>query len=126
MRIETKASPSAAVAAAGNQVDTPVGGVGTALQAAEISYLCPSAAISSTLALTGAGSQQSAAFDAEWVVVYVSVDAYVRQGANPTAVNNGTDHFLVGGTQTRLSITRGNKLALYASAAGNAYFTPGV
>jgi hypothetical protein len=125
MRLEVKSNPTAAAGAAGNQVDTSVAGVGSALQAAELSYLCPSAATSSKLTLTGAGSQQTAAFDADFVVVYVSVDSYVRQGANPTALNDGTDHFLIGGTQTRLAITRGNKLAIYASGAGTANFTPG-
>jgi len=60
------------------------------------------------------------------VVCTPTVDCFVRQGSNPTALATGVDIFLVGGNTYRLSgILSGNKLAFKTGGAtGNVYITP--
>jgi hypothetical protein len=62
----------------------------------------------------------------EDVLVTPSVDCFVKQGSNPTAVVD-TDVLLLGGNTYRLSgFTTGNKLAFITSgAAGNVWIYPG-
>ncbi len=61
-------------------------------------------------------------------VVYADTDCFVRQGASPTALADGTDQLLLAGNQYRLSgIVSGNRLAfITASGAGFVYLTPQV
>lgn len=56
-------------------------------------------------------SAQSAAISASRVHVTPNADCYVREGINPTAVSDGTDHFLLGNATQEFFITPGNKLA---------------
>jgi hypothetical protein len=68
---------------------------------------------------------KSAVIDAEYCTVALTVDAFLRAGADPTAVSNGTDQFLPAGIY-RVSITRGHKLAfILGTGTGTAYITPG-
>jgi hypothetical protein len=61
------------------------------------------------------------------VVLAVDVDAFVRRGANPTAVSDGTDQFVPAGILLRTEVQPGEKLSfITASGSGNAYVTPGV
>lgn len=79
---------------------------------------CQKVAISST-------SAQSAAIDAHLVHVTPTVDCYVREGANPTALSNGTDHFLVANATQAFTITHDNKLAFITTAAsGSVHIAP--
>lgn len=79
--------------------------------------------------LTAGASAPSAAIDAEFVMVYSTVDCFVRAGANPTALADGTDQFIPANTLLRLDgINRshtGSKLAFISASAGTVYITPG-
>ena len=72
-------------------------------------------------------SAQSSAITAGQVIVSVDTDCFVRQGADPTALDDGTDMFLFADSTYRLvGITSGNKLAFITTGgSGNAYITPG-
>jgi hypothetical protein len=71
-------------------------------------------------------SAQSSAIDAEKVVIYSTVFCFVRQGANPTALSNGTDQPVPAENYLRVTLTPGNKLAfITASGTGTVYITPG-
>jgi hypothetical protein len=72
-----------------------------------------------------ATSAQSAVIDADNATVYSTVDCFVRAGANPTALANGTDQFIPGGSLFRIRFASGQKLAFIAAEAGNVYITPG-
>ena len=70
-------------------------------------------------------SAQSTAIAAPLALVSPTVDCFMRQGANPTATNDGTDQFLFAGYTYRVAMTAGNKLAFAAaSGTGNVYITP--
>lgn len=59
-------------------------------------------------------------------VVTPDVDCFVRRGAAPTAVSDGTDQLLKAGNAYRCEMGLGDKLAfITASGSGNVYFTPG-
>ena len=71
-------------------------------------------------------SAQSAAILTTNVIVYSAVACWLRQGADPTAVSDGTDQYLPAEVQMRLvDITPGNKLAFKAGASGTVYLTQG-
>lgn len=91
----------------------------------EISFALGDPGLSQALSISST-SAQSAVINAGSVVVTPTVDCFVRQGSNPTAVSDGTDMFLLGSVSYRLSLPRGNKLAFKTTAAsGTAYITPG-
>lgn len=72
-------------------------------------------------------SAQSQAIESADVVITPTVDVFVRRGANPTAVNNGTDDFLKGSNSYRLrDFQRGQKLAFIKAGAddGTVYVSP--
>ena len=71
-------------------------------------------------------SAQSAALTSTSYLVSTDTDVFVRTGANPTAVADGTDQVLFAGNQFRvLPILPGNKLAFITSGGvGNVYLTP--
>jgi hypothetical protein len=71
-------------------------------------------------------SAQSTAITTNTALVYSTVDCFMRQGANPTALSNGTDQIIPATTLLRVSLTEGNKLAfITASGSGTVYITPG-
>lgn len=91
----------------------------------EISIVVDEGARSQALAISST-SAQSAVIKGQAVLVTPTVDVFVRQGANPTAVSDGTDIFLLASASYRLAVTPGNKLAFKtASASGTVYLTPG-
>jgi len=53
-----------------------------------------------------------------------SASMYVRKGANPTAVNDGTDMYVVAGNQYRTQLLVGERLAFINTAGGTVNFTP--
>lgn len=79
-----------------------------------------SVAISST-------SAQSAAITTGGALVTPTVDCFMRQGVNPTALSNGTDQLLLANNTYRVGyIENDNKLAFITTAAtGSVYITPG-
>lgn len=80
---------------------------------------------SQALAISGT-SAQSAAIRSNYVLVTLTTAAFVRQGADPTAVADGTDTYLLEGATYRLNVAQGNKLAIITSGpTGTAYITPG-
>ena len=80
---------------------------------------------SSSVSISGT-SAQSAAFTSGECVVTPTVDCFVRQGSNPTALANGTDQILLGGNQYRIEgISNSNKLAFITSGStGTVYISP--
>ena len=80
---------------------------------------------SSKLVLSGA-NVQSAALTSTSYVVTADTDCFVRTGANPIAVADGTDQFLLGGSAYRVTpLMIGDKLSFITSGAGgNVYLTP--
>lgn len=90
----------------------------------EISVAVPSSAGSQAVAVS-AVSAQSAVIESDTVLVHGTVDFFVVQGSNPTAVAN-TCMFLPKNVSFRLSIQKGNRLAFIAGGAGTVYVTPGV
>lgn len=70
---------------------------------------CQKISISST-------SAQSAALP-NIVHITPTVDCFVREAASPTAVSDGTDHFLVANATQEFKVTKGNKLAFITTAA---------
>lgn len=73
-------------------------------------------------------SAQSTAINSPTAMLYSTVDVFLRQGSNPTAVADGTDQILPAFTLVRAyKITVGNKLAFKtASGTGTVYITPDV
>lgn len=70
-------------------------------------------------------SVPSAVINADYCTVAVTADAFVRAGATPVAVADGTDQFLPAGIY-RVSMVRGQKLAfILPTGTGVAYITPG-
>lgn len=95
------------------------------METQEISFSLGDPGLSQALAISST-SAQSAVINATSVVVTPTIDCFVRQGSNPTAVADGTDMFLLGSSAYRLALPRGNKLAFKTtSASGTVYITPG-
>lgn len=68
---------------------------------------------------------QSAAITANIVELSPSIDCYVRAGANPTAVNTGVDHFLMGGTTQFFRFSSGDKISVISElGAGVIHISP--
>lgn len=61
---------------------------------------------------------QSAAVDGDLVEITPNVDCYARTGSNPTAVSNGTDHFLVANATRLFAINQGDKIS-FITAVGS-------
>jgi len=72
-------------------------------------------------------SAQSSAITQPMVLVSTDIDVFVRQGADPTALSDGSDMFLIANSMYRLmGISSGNKLAfITATGSGTVYITPG-
>jgi hypothetical protein len=67
-------------------------------------------------------STQSAAINARVVHVTPTADCFMRGGTNPTALSNGTDHFLVANATQEFRVDQGGKLAfITASGTGAVY-----
>jgi len=91
----------------------------------DISIIVDDGGRSQSLAISST-SAQSAVITGNYVIVTLSTPAFVRQGLNPTATNDGTDTYLVADAPYRLNVRPGNKLAFRtASLSGTAYITPG-
>lgn len=74
-------------------------------------------------------SAQSAAFSDHTTCFLVNdVGVYLRQGSNPTALNDGTDVYLPAGSWRLVDIIDENKLAFICAAGvtGNVWLTQGV
>jgi len=82
-------------------------------------------ALSQTRSLSGT-SAQTAALTVSRYLVWLTEPAFVRQGANPTAVSTGVDMYVPAEVWVRLGgITVGNKLAfITGGGTGTAYLTP--
>lgn len=86
---------------------------------------------SSVVSISGTSAQSGALTTAAEkdfsVIVTPTTDCFVRQGANPTAVSDGTDQILLAYQQRRISVKNGNKLAFKTTGAtGSVYLTPEV
>jgi len=70
-------------------------------------------------------SAQSAALSCRALTLCSTIDCWVRQGSNPTALADGTDQFLPAYTVVRyVNFIPGNKVAAIAAASGFLYITP--
>ena len=91
----------------------------------EISIVVDDGGRSQALSISST-SAQSAVMKTSEVIATPTVDVFVRQGANPTALSDGTDIFLLANATYRLAVTPGNKLAFKTtSASGTVYLTQG-
>lgn len=61
-------------------------------------------------------SGQSAAINGRLVHLSPTIDCYVREGADPTALSNGTDHFLFANATQPFRMGYGNKLAFISES----------
>ena len=71
-------------------------------------------------------SAQTAALTSTSYLVTPDTTCFVRAGANPTALSNGTDQILIANNSYRIvPINPGDKMAfILASGTGNVYLTP--
>lgn len=84
-------------------------------------------AISSTSAQSAAASSLSTESKGQPIpyVICPDTDCFVRKGANPTALSDGTDLLLKANQQYRVELMDGEKMAFVTTAAsGNVYITP--
>ena len=80
---------------------------------------------SQSVAVTTSSAQSTAISNSKTVVLCSTVDCFIRQGSNPTALSNGTDQFLPSYVPMRFAgLTSGNKLAVIGTGAGTLYITP--
>ena len=92
----------------------------------ELSFAVDAGGTSAAVAISST-SAQSAAIASGMATICLTVAAFVRSGANPTALADGTDRYVPAGTLLRVNIPPGHKLAFKTSAAsGTAYVTPEV
>jgi hypothetical protein len=118
------------ILAAGNAVIGKVGidqttpGVTNAVM--EHSLIALSGGQSEAIAIS-AVSAQSSTITTGFAVVTPTVDCFFRAAADPTAVADGTDQYLLANNTYRISgITSGHKLAfIVLSASGTVYISPG-
>lgn len=90
----------------------------------ELSLIAATGGTSAAVAI-GTSSAQSAVINAGEVTVHCTVACFFRQGANPTAVSDGTDQYLAADRTYRIGMSPGNKLAFKtASGSGTVYLTP--
>lgn len=80
---------------------------------------------SQSVAVTTTSAQSTAISNSKTVVLCSTVDCFVRQATNPTALSNGTDQFLPAYTQLRYAgFVSGNKIAVIGTGSGTLYITP--
>ncbi len=80
----------------------------------------------SSKVVTSTTSAQSVALTGYQYTIVSDTNVFVRLGANPTAVSDGTDQLLLANQQYRiLPIVPGQKFAfILATGTGNVYLTP--
>jgi hypothetical protein len=94
-------------------------------QVAEQSLIVNDEALSSAVAIS-AVSAQSAVIASSWAMIYATTACFIRRGANPTALSDGTDQYIPADTLLRVALVAGEKLAFKTTAAaGTVYITPG-
>lgn len=90
----------------------------------QISYKLATTGSSQAVSISST-SAQSAVINASLVTVTPTVDTFVRQGENPTALATGVDLFLLGQGSYRIEMSPGMKLAFITTGlSGTAYITP--
>jgi len=79
------------------------------------------------LSISGTSAPTTNAIASGAAVIYLTEPAFVRAGATPVAVANGTDQPIPAETLLRIEFTPGHKLAfITAGGTGTAYITPDV
>lgn len=80
---------------------------------------------SSKVAISTVSAQSAALVSASYLIT-ADYNCFVRAGANPVAVADGTDQFIVAGATYRVTPLKiGDKLAfITAGPSGNVYLTP--
>lgn len=80
---------------------------------------------STSISVTTTSAQSAAISNSKTVVLCGTVDCFIRQGANPTALSDGTDQFLPAYTPMRYAgFVSGNKIAAIGLTSGTLYITP--
>jgi hypothetical protein len=70
-------------------------------------------------------SAQSAKIDAKSALIFTTTPGFVRAGADPVALADGTDPYLSVGIHYRVRFPRNSKLAFISdSGSGSAFITP--
>lgn len=96
------------------------------MQSIEIG-LVPNEGNKSETVTTSATSAQSTVLYTDksgYVNIFSTLDAFMRSGVNPTAVNTGADQFIPAGNLIRVGpVPVNHKLAFITAAAGTVYIT---
>lgn len=81
---------------------------------------------SQTIAISTA-SAASTALTSDTVLIYSTINCFMRRGVTPVALSGGTDQFIASNSYLRIdNIRSGDKLAfITASGTGSVYLTPG-
>jgi hypothetical protein len=85
-------------------------------------------ALSTTSAQTAAVSTPTGLPVGVPIKCLLTLDAagFIRKGADPTAVSDGTDQYVPANTPFRVELMAGEKVAaILGTGTGNMYFTPG-
>jgi hypothetical protein len=91
--------------------------------AVEVSLTIPSVANTQALTISASSAAMATAIEAPFAVVYPTVNCFAIAGAAPVATTSCMP--LIGGTQYRVHMRGGRKLAfITASGAGIVYITP--
>lgn len=98
----------------------------SALPVSEESITLYAGGISQQVALTTASAQSTAITGSKTLYVVSTAACFVRQGANPTALADGTDQYIPANTPMRLTgFVSGNKIAaILPTGTGTLYITP--
>jgi hypothetical protein len=123
-----------AVAAVETAVDEAKADIVTALQDVELSVDENKAEVirvgtraygTTVRQAVGSTSAQSSAITGTEVMVHATTACYIKNGSNPTAVNNGDSIPMVAGEKLWLRITTGDKIAVIRdSADGYIFISP--
>jgi len=80
---------------------------------------------SQVVTVSSTSAQSSAITGSKTLYLCATVDCFIRQGSNPTALATGVDQFLPAYTPMRYAgFTSGNKVAAISASSGSLYITP--
>lgn len=97
--------------------DVLSGGQSSKVALSVASAKVPAAVLTASQLLTGSNNIKC--------VLTLDAAGFIRKGANPTAVSDGTDQYIPANTPVHVELLVGEQLAcILASGTGNAYFTP--
>jgi len=80
---------------------------------------------SQQVSISTSSAQSAAITGSKTIYMCSTVDCFLRQGVDPTALSNGTDQFLPAYAPMRFAgFATGNKIAVIGTGTGTLYITP--